>query len=82
MAHPCCLCGKECDCQRIADGLDFRTPDNCKGCGCDEDDFDDEFMPCEKCDGHDACADFGCAIALGLGRMVKNYVEPGNDKWS
>lgn len=35
-------------------------------------DFDDnEFVPCVKCDDHPACEDFGCAIDLGLGRMVK-----------
>lgn len=42
MAHPCCLCGAPCDCQRISDGLDFRTPDSCKSCGCDGADFDDD----------------------------------------
>lgn len=37
-----------------------------------DDDLDeDEFTPCDLCDGHDACADFGCAFELGLGRMVK-----------
>lgn len=30
-----------------------------------------EFIPCDKCDGHPACEDFGCAFKLGLGRMVK-----------
>lgn len=42
------------------------------------DDFDeleysdeDEFIPCSKCDGHDACRDFGCAFECGLGHMVK-----------
>ena len=39
----------------------------------DPDEFEDEieFIPCDQCDGHDACADFGCAIAAGLGRLVK-----------
>lgn len=49
-----------------------------------QDDFDfkdDEFVPCDKCDGHPACEDFGCAIELGLGRMVKKNIEPGNDFW-
>lgn len=46
-----------------------------------EDDDSDEFIPCDKCDGHDACADFGCAFELGLGRMVKR--PPGSlDDWS
>lgn len=38
---------------------------------CFENDEDD-FQPCDKCDGHDACADFGCAFELGLGHLVKN----------
>jgi hypothetical protein len=35
------------------------------------DDDEPEFVRCSKCDGHDACEDFGCAFELGLGRMVK-----------
>lgn len=33
-----------------------------------DDDYDDEdyFDPCSDCDGHDACADFGCAIKAGI----------------
>lgn len=31
---------------------------------------EDEFIPCDKCDGHDACEDFGCAFELGLGHLV------------
>lgn len=27
---------------------------------------EDEFVPCNSCDGHDACADFGCAIEQGI----------------
>jgi len=51
-----------------------------------EDDFDNwekepEFIPCSKCDGHPACEDFGCAIELGLGRMVKRDICPGVDDW-
>lgn len=40
---------------------------------------DEEFIMCEHCDGHPACEDFGCAIALGLGRLVNK--EPGTDDW-
>lgn len=29
-------------------------------------DYDKEFEPCCKCDGHDACYDFGCAIEHGI----------------
>lgn len=50
-----------------------------------EPEFDDdewEFIPCDRCDGHPACEDFGCAYALGLGRMVRKNIEPGNDDWS
>lgn len=40
-----------------------------------EDDSDgleeEEFIPCDECDGHPACEDFGCAIVLGLGHLVK-----------
>lgn len=52
----------------------------CPGCGWSSDDADeeddlnnlpDDFTPCVKCDGHDACADFGCAIQMGLGHLVK-----------
>ena len=33
-----------------------------------DDDYDDEddFQCCDKCDLPDACADFGCAIKLGV----------------
>lgn len=37
----------------------------------DPDDGEDEFEPCAKCDGHDACGDFGCAFENGLGHLVK-----------
>lgn len=44
----------------------------------DDDDYEEiEFIRCSRCDGHDACEDFGCAYELGLGRLVKK--EPGND---
>lgn len=46
----------------------------CLGCYnmlmADYDDQEDNFQPCSECDGHDACADFGCAIKAGLGRLV------------
>jgi NAD-dependent SIR2 family protein deacetylase len=46
------------------------------------DDYDEpEFIPCDKCDGHPACEDYGCAYELGLGRMVRKNIEPGNDNW-
>lgn len=38
---------------------------------------DEEFIPCSRCDGYPACEDFGCAYALGLGRLVSK--EPGAD---
>lgn len=48
----------------------------CTGCGgviaddystciCEVDD-EIEFTACDNCDGHPACEDFGCAIALGI----------------
>ncbi len=40
-----------------------------------------EFIYCSKCDGHPACEDFGCAIELGLRRMVKKDIPPGSDDW-
>lgn len=51
----------------------------CPGCGWstgDEvtyqgDDEEDYFQRCSACDGHDACADFGCARQLGLGHLVQ-----------
>ena len=39
-----------------------------------EDDDEVEFIPCPKCDGHPSCEDFGCAIMLGLGRLVKRDI--------
>lgn len=36
-----------------------------------EEEDETEFIPCLLCDGHPACEDYGCAIELGLGRMVK-----------
>lgn len=44
-------------------------------------DEDGEFTPCDQCDGHDACEDFGCGIGLGLGKMVKKSFELGGDEW-
>lgn len=46
-----------------------------------EDDDEIEFIPCDKCDGHPACEDFGCAYALGLSRMVKKDIPAGSDDW-
>ncbi len=38
----------------------------------EDDDFNEEdFIPCSSCDGHPACADFGCAYECGLGHMVE-----------
>lgn len=36
----------------------------------DQDDDEDDFERCSDCDGHDACADFGCAIKAGLGHLL------------
>jgi hypothetical protein len=36
-----------------------------------EDDDEDDFQPCDECDGHDACEDFGCAIKAGLGHLLQ-----------
>lgn len=46
------------------------------------DDWEDdpEFNPCARCDGHPACEDFGCAIELGLGRMVKKDITKDWDQ--
>lgn len=83
MAHPCILCGSECDCNSdIDDCIVSKTPKSCEGCGCEQfaedqgwnddnwDDDEDEFIPCSKCDGHPACEDHGCAFEHGLGRLV------------
>jgi hypothetical protein len=87
MAHPCILCGSECDCNGdLDDVIISKTPKSCEGCGCEEfaedqgwiDNGDEqEFYPCSKCDGHAACEDFGCAIGLGLAKMVKKNITPG-----
>lgn len=50
----------------------------CKNCGQsiltdevgDYDLDDEDFIPCDKCDGHPACEDYGCAIDHGLGHLV------------
>jgi hypothetical protein len=88
MAHPCCECGGECYCNGdIDDCIVSKTPRSCKSCGCKDsnsffDDMEEDyFTPCDKCDGHDACEDFGCAIEAGLSKMVKKNIEPGNDHW-
>ena len=33
-----------------------------------DDDFEDDytFIRCSRCDGHDACEDFGCALSAGI----------------
>lgn len=52
--------------------------------GLPEPEFEDdepEFNPCEECDGHPACEDFGCAIKLGLRRMVNKNIDLGYDDW-
>jgi hypothetical protein len=48
----------------------------CAACGYpDTDDEDeDDFQECAQCDGHPACEDFGCAIKLGLGHLVKQRI--------
>ncbi len=84
MAHPCCVCGGECDCNGSWDDVIVdKTPKKCEGCGCkdfakdqgwdSDDDYGEDpgFIPCDNCDGHAACEDFGCAFELGLGKLVK-----------
>lgn len=49
MAHPCRECGGECYCHGdIDDAIVSRTPKNCDGCGCDEDDFRDPWDDVEE----------------------------------
>lgn len=45
----------------------------------DSDEEESEFIPCERCDGHPACEDFGCAIKHGLERMVGKNKELTSD---
>jgi hypothetical protein len=47
----------------------------------DLEDYEKEFIPCAKCDGHPACEDFGCAYELGKGNMVKKDIQPGYEDW-
>ncbi len=65
----------------IWDVFDDITLDHLQGKSTsnDFDDFEDDFIPCSRCDGHPACEDFGCAYEVGLGRMVEKNKEPGND---
>ena len=76
MAHLCWLCGSECYCNgSIDDAVVDKTPKNCVGCGC-EGMLDDEpyFEGCSNCDGHDACADYGCAYENGCGHLVNKEI--------
>lgn len=38
----------------------------------------EEFISCDRCDGHPACEDFGCAYELGLGNMVRKFDQYGH----
>lgn len=83
LSHRGKFCSDECDREYRYEN---RTCSTCGGefwnggtsCTCDNEDEDD-FKPCDKCDGHDACRDFGCAIEAGLGHMVKK--EPTGNDW-
>lgn len=48
----------------------------------DDDNYDEEeeFIRCDRCDGHDACEDFGCAYELGCGHLVKKFPESRQDQ--
>lgn len=63
---------RECGTQLL--GKDARDVGYCLSCYnrmmADPEDEDD-FEPCSECDGHDACADFGCAIKSGLGHLLQ-----------
>lgn len=49
MAHPCFRCGSECYCHgSIDDTIVDKTPGNCDGCGCVDDDCDEDY-------GDDTC---------------------------
>lgn len=64
-------------CKTILHGKNEKDVGYCLNCYnemmCDGSDLndDDDFQPCSECDGHDACADFGCAIKAGLGHMLQ-----------
>lgn len=75
MAHSCFECGSECFCHGdIDDVIVSKTPGNCEGCGCMDDEKindewisdDSDFQQCDNCDLPDACEDFGCAIKSGI----------------
>lgn len=79
MAHPCYGCGGKCNCLNDKEPeIINETPaecDHCVECNKGDDDFDDEemsFQSCDRCDGHDACADYGCAFENGCGHLVKS----------
>lgn len=73
----CCFNPLGCRCQYGEYGV-AETEDWGALNGCYDDDearyFDDDegphFEPCSRCDGHDACRDFGCAFKHWLGNMV------------
>lgn len=65
---PCDICGDGVLVQeRVDKPLDGTICGKCHTSMLNDDDYDeDEFEPCSNCDGHDACADFGCAIKAGI----------------
>lgn len=86
MAHECPDCGVTCHCGGDIDDINFGEGEACEHCfdrlyGEKDEEYEeeDDFTPCNRCDGHDACRDFGCAIDLGIGKMVRN--EPTGNDW-
>lgn len=78
MAHRCFSCGSICHCGGDIDDMVFDTQLYCSCCDWDDildEDYDD-FESCGDCDGHDACRDFGCAIAAGLSHLVNKTLNP------
>jgi hypothetical protein len=80
MTCPHCQYVTDVDPALITDESPMQYCPNCEGALFGEDeDYDDEdnWEPCSRCDGHDACWDFGCAFEHGLGHLVNR--EPGDD---
>lgn len=62
---PCDICGDDVLVQeRVDKPLDGTICGKCHTSMLDDE--EDDFDPCSDCDGHDACADFGCAIKAGI----------------
>lgn len=78
MPHICPICKHHCECggdnKNDVNRGEYRLCYCCQGFegGGSDDSNEPEFHRCDRCDGHDACEDFGCAFENGLGHLVQH----------